>query len=93
MKTLSIDIETYSGRDLARCGVYKYAESPDFKILLFGYSIDGGAVHVADLAAGETLPPDVLSALTDDSVQKWAFNTQFEHICLSRWLGLPPGEY
>lgn len=93
MKTLSIDIETYSGRDLARCGVYKYAESPDFEILLFGYSIDGGAVHVADLAAGETLSPDVLSALTDDSVQKWAFNAQFERICLSRWLGLPPGEY
>jgi DNA polymerase len=58
---------------------------PDFEILLFGYSIDGGAVHVADLAAGETLPPDVLSALTDDSVQKWAFNAQFERICLSRW--------
>lgn len=93
MKTLSIDIETYSGRDLARCGVYKYAESPDFEILLFGYSIDGGAVRVTDLAAGETLPPDVLSALTDDSVQKWAFNAQFERICLSRWLRLPPGEY
>ena len=86
MRNLEIDIETYSSVSLQKCGVYKYAESPDFEILLFGYSIDGGEVHVIDLASGETLPADVLSALTDDSVTKWAFNAQFERVCLSRYL-------
>ena len=93
MKTISLDIETYSSVDLKKCGVFKYAESPDFEILLFGYSIDGGEVAVADFAAGERLPSNVLGALTDDSVIKWAFNSSFERICLSRWLGLPTGEY
>ena len=86
MKTLSIDIETYSGYDLSKCGVYKYAESPDFEILLFGYSIDGSEVQVIDLAAGEHLPPEILKALTDDNVQKWAFNANFERVCLSRYI-------
>ena len=86
MKTLSIDIETYSGYDLSKCGVYKYAESPDFDILLFAYSIDGDDVQVIDLAAGEHLPPEILNALTDDNVQKWAFNANFERVCLSRYL-------
>lgn len=86
MKTLSIDIETYSGYDLSKCGVYKYAESPDFEILLFGYSVDGGEVQVIDLAAGEHLPPEILKALTDDNVKKWAFNANFERVCLSRYL-------
>ena len=86
MRTLSIDIETYSGYDLSKCGVYKYAESPDFKILLFGYSIDDGEVQVIDLAAGEHLPPEILNALTDDNVQKWAFNANFERVCLSRYI-------
>mgnify|MGYP001365159093 FL=1 len=86
MKTLSIDIETYSGYDLSKCGVYKYAESPDFEILLFGYSVDDGEVQVIDLAAGEHLPPEILNALTDDNVQKWAFNANFERVCLSRYL-------
>lgn len=86
MKTLSIDIETYSGYDLSKCGVYKYAESPDFEILLFGYSVDGSEVQVIDLAAGEHLPPEILNALTDDNVQKWAFNANFERVCLSRYL-------
>lgn len=86
MKTLSIDIETYSGYDLSKCGVYKYAESPDFEILLFGYSIDGGEVQVIDLATGEHLPPEIINALTDDNVQKWAFNANFERVCLSRHL-------
>ena len=86
MKTLSIDIETYSSYDLSKCGVYKYAESPDFEILLFGYSIDGGEVQVIDLATGEHLPPEILNALTDDNVQKWAFNANFERVCLSRYL-------
>ena len=86
MKTLSIDIETYSGYDLSKCGVYKYAESPDFEILLFGCSIDDGEVQVIDLAAGEHLPPEILNALTDDNVQKWAFNANFERVCLSRYI-------
>lgn len=86
MKSLSIDIETYSSVDLAKCGVYKYAESPDFEILLFGYAVDGGEVNVVDLKAGETIPADVLDALTDDRVAKWAFNAQFERVCLSRYL-------
>ena len=86
MKTLSIDIETYSSAELAKCGVYKYTEAPDFEILLFGYSVDGGPVKVVDLAMGETIPPEIIFALTDDSVTKWAFNAQFERVCLSRWL-------
>lgn len=87
MKALSIDIETYSSIDLGKCGVYKYASAPDFEILLFGYAADGGEVHVADLASGETIPADIMAALTDDGVLKWAFNAQFERVCLSRWLG------
>lgn len=86
MKTLSIDIETYSDYDLSKCGVYKYAESPDFEILLFGYSVDDGEVQVIDLTAGEHLPPEILNALTDDNVQKWAFNANFERVCLSRYI-------
>ena len=86
MKTLSIDIETYSSVELPKCGVYKYAEAQDFDILLFGYSVDGGPVQVVDLASGETIPDEVVAALTDDSVTKWAFNAQFERICLSPWL-------
>ena len=86
MKTIRIDIETFSSADLSKCGVYKYAEAQDFEILLFGYSVDGGAVQVVDFAAGETLPPEILDALTDRSVQKWAFNANFERICLSRYL-------
>lgn len=86
MKTLSIDIETFSSVDLKKCGVYKYAESPDFEILLFGFSVDGGEVNVVDLTAGETIPAEILDALTDDRVKKWAFNAQFERVCLSRYL-------
>ena len=86
MKTLSIDIETFSSIDLTKAGVYKYTEAPDFDILLFGYSVDGGPVQVVDLASGEKLPVEIIAALTDDAVIKWAFNAQFERICLSRWL-------
>lgn len=86
MKTISIDIETYSDVNLAKCGVYKYAESPDFAILLFGYAVDGDPVRVIDLAQGETLPEEILEALTDDSIIKWAFNANFERVCLSRYL-------
>lgn len=87
MKNLSIDIETYCDRELSKCGVYKYAESPDFEILLFGYSIDGGKVKVIDLANGETLPTEIKDALRDKSIMKWAFNAQFERVCLSQYLG------
>lgn len=93
MKTLSIDIETYSNQNLAKCGVYRYVESPVFEILLFSYSIDGAPVQIVDLACGETIPADVVAALTDDSVIKWAFNATFERICLSRYLGYPTGDY
>lgn len=86
MKNLEIDIETYSSVSLQKCGVYKYAEADDFEILLFGYSIDGGEVKVIDLACGEEIPAEVLDALTDDMVIKWAFNAQFERVCLSRYL-------
>ncbi len=86
MKNLEIDIETFSSVNLNKCGVYKYAESDDFEILLFGYSVDGGAVVTVDLACGEQIPEDVLAALTDDDVTKWAFNAQFERVCLSRYL-------
>lgn len=86
IQKLSIDLETFSDVDLAKCGLYKYAESPNFEILLFGYAVDGGEVHVVDLAQGEQIPEDVLSALTDDSVIKWGFNVAFERVCLSRYL-------
>jgi DNA polymerase len=86
MKTLSIDIETYSEADLNRTGVYRYAEDPSFEILLFGYSADGGDVQVVDLARGEKIPAEVLDALTDDTVIKAAFNANFERVCLSRYL-------
>ncbi len=86
MKSMSIDIETFSDVNLAKCGVYKYAESPAFEILLFGYAVDGDEVQVVDLAQGETIPEDILDALTDEAVTKWAFNASFERICLSRYL-------
>ncbi|MDU2373453.1 MAG: DNA polymerase, partial [Peptoniphilus harei] len=87
MKKLSIDLETYSSVDLGKSGVYKYAESEDFEILLFAYSIDDGGVKVIDLASGESVPEEILSALSDESIEKWAFNANFERVCLSRLLG------
>ncbi len=87
MKTLSIDLETYSSVNLQKCGVYKYAQSEDFEILLFGYSVDGGEVKVVDLACGEKIPDEVINALSDESVIKWAFNATFERVCLSNYLG------
>lgn len=86
MKHMSIDIETFSDVDLNKCGVYRYTESPSFEILLFGYSIDDGDVSVIDLAQGETIPEEIIDALTDDTVTKWAFNANFERVCLSRYL-------
>lgn len=86
IKEMSIDLETYSDVDISKCGAYKYAESDNFEILLFGVSIDGGEVQVFDLACGNTIPDDILAALSDDTVTKWAFNANFERICLSNWL-------
>lgn len=86
IQTLSLDLETFSDVDLQKCGVYKYAQSPNFEILLFGVSVNGGAVVVYDLAQGDAVPIDIIKALTDDTVTKWAFNAAFERICLSVWL-------
>ncbi len=93
IRDLSIDIETYSPVDLTKCGVYKYAEAPDFTITLFGYAVNGGKVRVVDLLQGGAIPEEILAALTDDRVTKWAFNANFERVCLSRFLGLPQGTY
>ena len=86
MKELSIDLETYSDVDISKCGAYKYAESDNFEILLFGVSVDGSPVKVYDLACGDTIPEEILAALSDENVTKWAFNAYFERICLSNWL-------
>lgn len=86
MKELSIDLETYSDIDISKCGAYKYAESDNFEILLFGVSVDGSPVKVYDLACGDTVPEEILAALSDETVTKWAFNASFERICLSNWL-------
>ena len=86
IKTLSIDLETRSSIDLGKCGVYKYASSPDFDILLFGVSVNGGPVEVYDLACGDTVPREILTALTDERVTKWAYNCNFERVCLSVWV-------
>ena len=97
LRNLSIDIETFSSEDLSRSGAYRYAEAPDFRVLLFGYRADDGEVSVCDLESGEAVPPPVLRALLDDSVIKWAFNAAFERICLSRYLRdmglLPEGTF
>ena len=86
MKTLSIDIETRSGADISKCGVYRYAEDEDFDVLLFGVSVDGGPVTVYDTANGELPPEEILEALADGSVTKWAYNASFERVCLTNWL-------
>ena len=85
MKTISIDIESFSDIDLNSCGVYKYAQSSHFYIMLFGYSVDGGEVEVVDLIAGQEIPDDILEALTDSNVTKWAYNAAFERVCLSEY--------
>lgn len=93
MQTLSIDIETYSDVHLPKTGVYRYCESDNFEILLFAYSVDSQPVQVVDLACGETIPEEIIAALEDETVIKWAFNAAFERICLSRFLGYPTGTY
>lgn len=88
MRALSIDIETFSEASLPAVGVYKYASDPSFEILLFAYSIDAGPVKVVDLARGEQIPKDVMYALDDPTTEKWAFNAQFERVCISAALGI-----
>lgn len=88
MERINIDLECYSAADLSKCGVYRYSDDPDFEILLFGYSVDGGEVHVVDLASGEQIPEHILQALTDPSVLKYAYNAQFERVCLSHYLNV-----
>lgn len=89
MKKLNIDIETYSSVSLMKSGVYKYAESEDFTVLLFAYAVDDGEVQVVDIASGETVPQEIVSALQEDNIMKWAFNAQFERVCLSRYFDIP----
>ena len=86
MKDIHIDVESFSSVDLTKCGVYKYAQSEDFEILLFGYSVDNGNVKVVDLAKGEKIPDDIINALSDGSITKWAHNANFERVCLSEYL-------
>ncbi|MDO4650764.1 MAG: DNA polymerase, partial [Eubacteriales bacterium] len=86
MNTLHLDLETFSSVDLSKCGVYRYCQSKDFEILLFGYSVDDGDVHVIDLAQGEEIPEEVLNALTNEQIIKWAHNCSFERVCLSEFL-------
>ncbi len=95
MKSLGIDLETFSSVDLSKCGVYRYASSPDFDILLFGYSVDGGDVRVVDLACGGEIPADISEALSDDSVIKWSYNNNFERVSLSNYFGtwFEPGSW
>ena len=95
LKSLGIDLETFSSVDLSKCGVYRYASSPDFDILLFGYSVDSGEVRVVDLACGEEIPADIVAALSDDSVIKWSYNNNFERVCLSNYFGtwFEPGSW
>ena len=93
MKEMSIDLETYSDVNITKCGAYKYAESDEFEILLFGVSVDGGPVVVYDLACGDSIPDEILAALSDENVTKWAFNASFERVCLSYWLKKHRPEY
>ena len=93
MKTINIDIETFSSINISKSGVYKYVESEDFEVLLFAYSIDGGKTEIVDIANGEELSEEIIQVLLDDNVIKWAFNAQFERICLSRFLKLTKGTY
>ena len=86
IRTLSLDLETKCSIDIGKCGVYKYVESPDFEILLFGASVNHGPITVYDLACGDKVPEEIIAALSDDRVTKWAYNASFERVCLSVWM-------
>lgn len=89
MRNLSIDLETYSSVDIRKSGLYKYVQSPDFQIMLFAYSVDGGEVRIIDLMAGEEIPADIRGALGNPNITKHAYNAAFEWYCLSRHFELP----
>lgn len=93
MKFMSIDIESYSDIDINKAGVYRYVDTEEFKILLFAYSVDGGPVQLIDLTRGDSIPKEIVEALSDKSVTKWAYNANFERVALSRFLGMPTGQY
>lgn len=93
MRFMSIDIETYSDIDINKSGVYRYVDTDAFKILLFAYSVDGGPVQLIDLTRGDSIPKEIVNALSDKSVTKWAYNANFERVALSRFLGMPTGQY
>lgn len=93
MRFMSIDIETYSDIDINKAGVYRYVDTDAFKILLFAYSVDGGPVQIIDLTRGDCIPKEIVKALSDKSVTKWAYNANFERVALSRFLGMPTGQY
>lgn len=93
MKFMSIDIESYSDIDINKAGVYRYVDTDAFKILLFAYSVDGGPVQLIDLTRGDSIPKEIVKALSDKSVTKWAYNANFERVALSRFLGMPIGQY
>ena len=93
MKSISIDIESYSDIDINKAGVYRYVDSPEFKVLLFAYAVDGGEVQLVDLTRGERIPKEIIDALSDPSITKWAYNANFERVALSAFLGMPTGTY
>ena len=93
MKFMSIDVESYSDIDINKAGVYRYVDSPEFKILLFAYAVDGGEVQLVDLTRGECIPKEILDALSDPSITKWAYNANFERVALSAFLGMSTGQY
>lgn len=93
MRFMSIDIETYSDIDINKAGVYRYVDTDEFKILLFAYSVDGGPVQLIDLTRGDSIPNEIVKALSDKRVTKWAYNANFERVALSRFLGMPTGQY
>ena len=93
MKTLSLDLETYSDIDINKAGVYRYVDSPEFKVLLFAYAVDGGEVQLIDLTRGERIPKEIIDALSNPAITKWAYNASFERVALSAFLGMPTGTY
>ena len=93
MKTLSLDLETYSDIDINKAGVYRYVDSPEFKILLLAYAVDGGEVQLIDLTRGERIPKEIIDALSNPAITKWAYNASFERVALSAFLGMPTGTY